>query len=279
MSQMTKDLGFNAKGLLGHDDRRRAAHSSGAPTTPVKTIGEETVDGVETTHYRGTIDPKAPAVGRLAEADGAGVQADRRVGRRRRAPAAGQARLHDQGGDQRNGACARDADDEAARLRRDRGRRGAHGGDDRRRDRAGGGRLMQVAIKIWRVDPQSGERALKEYEVEAPEWATLLDVLDIVKDRHDGSLAYRKSCRMMICGACGDARRRRRGARLQDAHGRHRAVGPRAGGLGHGQPARRQGPRRRHGRRSGPSTAPSTRTCARATPSRASRSTWSRSSG
>ena len=28
-------------------------------------------------------------------------------------------------------------------------------------------------------------------------------MLDIVKDRHDGSLAYRKSCRMMICGSCG----------------------------------------------------------------------------
>jgi succinate dehydrogenase / fumarate reductase iron-sulfur subunit len=62
---------------------------------------------------------------------------------------------------------------------------------------------MDVALKIWRFDPSSGERALKEYEVDAPEWATLLDVLDIIKDRVDGSLAYRKSCRMMICGSCG----------------------------------------------------------------------------
>ena len=61
---------------------------------------------------------------------------------------------------------------------------------------------MQVVLKIWRVDPQSGERALREYDVDAPEWATLLDVLDLVKDRHDGTLAYRKSCRMMICGSC-----------------------------------------------------------------------------
>ncbi len=36
-----------------------------------------------------------------------------------------------------------------------------------------------------------------------PEWATLLDVLDLIKDRQDGTLAYRKSCRMMICGSCG----------------------------------------------------------------------------
>jgi len=62
---------------------------------------------------------------------------------------------------------------------------------------------MQVALKIWRYDPIAGERALKEYEASAPEEATLLDVLDIVKDQVDGSLAYRKSCRMMICGSCG----------------------------------------------------------------------------
>jgi succinate dehydrogenase / fumarate reductase iron-sulfur subunit len=62
---------------------------------------------------------------------------------------------------------------------------------------------VQVALKIWRYDPATGERALARYDVEAPEWACLLDVLDIVKDQVDGTLAYRKSCRMMICGSCG----------------------------------------------------------------------------
>jgi succinate dehydrogenase / fumarate reductase iron-sulfur subunit len=62
---------------------------------------------------------------------------------------------------------------------------------------------MEVALKIWRVDGDTGERELKTYEVEAPEWACLLDVLDLIKDRVDGTLAYRKSCRMMICGSCG----------------------------------------------------------------------------
>jgi succinate dehydrogenase / fumarate reductase, iron-sulfur subunit len=64
------------------------------------------------------------------------------------------------------------------------------------------GPTMTVALKIWRYDSQTGDRRLEEHEVDAPEWVTLLDVLDIIKDRVDGSLAYRKSCRMMICGSC-----------------------------------------------------------------------------
>jgi succinate dehydrogenase / fumarate reductase iron-sulfur subunit len=62
---------------------------------------------------------------------------------------------------------------------------------------------VDVGLKIWRFNSKTGERELKEYEIDAPEEATLLDCLDIVKDRHDGTLAYRKSCRMMICGSCG----------------------------------------------------------------------------
>jgi succinate dehydrogenase / fumarate reductase, iron-sulfur subunit len=62
---------------------------------------------------------------------------------------------------------------------------------------------IDVALKIWRYDAESGDRELKEYELEAPDWVTLLDVLDLIKDRIDGTLAYRKSCRMMICGSCG----------------------------------------------------------------------------
>jgi succinate dehydrogenase / fumarate reductase iron-sulfur subunit len=61
---------------------------------------------------------------------------------------------------------------------------------------------MKVALKIWR-STATGERALREYEVDAPEWVTLLDVLDLIKDQQDGTLSYRKSCRMMICGSCG----------------------------------------------------------------------------
>ena len=62
---------------------------------------------------------------------------------------------------------------------------------------------MKVPLKIWRYDPIAGQKKLVEYEVDAPEWVTLLDVLDLIKDKVDGTLAYRKSCRMMICGSCG----------------------------------------------------------------------------
>jgi succinate dehydrogenase iron-sulfur subunit len=62
---------------------------------------------------------------------------------------------------------------------------------------------VDLALKIWRYDAETGEKNLETFEVDAPEWATLLDVLDLIKDRVDGTLAYRKSCRMMICGSCG----------------------------------------------------------------------------
>jgi succinate dehydrogenase / fumarate reductase iron-sulfur subunit len=66
-----------------------------------------------------------------------------------------------------------------------------------------GGPPIEVALKVWRYNSRTGERELQRFEIEAPGEATLLDCLDIIKDRHDGSLAYRKSCRMMICGSCG----------------------------------------------------------------------------
>ena len=108
------------------------------------------------------------------------------------------------------------------------------------------GPTMDVALKIWRVD-ENGERELKTYEVEAPEWACLLDVLDIIKDRHDGTLAYRKSCRMMICGSCG---MRMDGRAILACKERMKPIvdsGPRPGDLADGEPADHQGPRRRHG--------------------------------
>jgi succinate dehydrogenase / fumarate reductase iron-sulfur subunit len=61
---------------------------------------------------------------------------------------------------------------------------------------------MDATIKIRR-SPDGTAGALETYTVEVAETATLLDVLDAVKDSQDGSLAYRKSCRMAVCGSCG----------------------------------------------------------------------------
>src|SRR4029078_13294533 len=52
-------------------------------------------------------------------------------------------------------------------------------------------------------NPETGGRELKHYEGEAPEWACLLDVLDIIKARVHATLASRKSCPMMIGDSCG----------------------------------------------------------------------------
>ena len=86
---------------------------------------------------------------------------------------------------------------------------------------------MKVAPQDLALRLATGERALREYEVDAPEWVTLLDVLDIIKDRHDGTLAYPQELPDDDLRLLRDAHGRRRGARLQDAHVRHRAGGPR----------------------------------------------------
>jgi len=65
---------------------------------------------------------------------------------------------------------------------------------------------MLVKVKIWRQTPKDDgtlSRELVDFEVDTFEEATLLDVLDAIKHTQDGTLAYRKSCRMAICGSCG----------------------------------------------------------------------------
>jgi succinate dehydrogenase iron-sulfur subunit len=62
---------------------------------------------------------------------------------------------------------------------------------------------MQFTLKIERWNPDTEQGGAHAYTVEAPETATLLDVLDVIKDTVDGSLTYRKSCRMAVCGSCG----------------------------------------------------------------------------
>jgi succinate dehydrogenase/fumarate reductase iron-sulfur protein len=62
---------------------------------------------------------------------------------------------------------------------------------------------VQVTLKIERYNPESDESRQETFSVDVVEEATLLDVLDVIKDEVDGSLTYRKSCRMAVCGSCG----------------------------------------------------------------------------
>ena len=61
-----------------------------------------------------------------------------------------------------------------------------------------------ITLQIARYRPEEDDQpSLSEYEVPLrKDWA-VLDGLNHIKDRLDGSLSYRWSCRMGICGSCG----------------------------------------------------------------------------
>jgi fumarate reductase iron-sulfur subunit len=62
----------------------------------------------------------------------------------------------------------------------------------------------RIVLQVTRYRP---ERELKpttqEYEIPLHEEWAVLDGLNHIKDRLDGTLSYRWSCRMGICGSCG----------------------------------------------------------------------------
>jgi fumarate reductase iron-sulfur subunit len=59
-------------------------------------------------------------------------------------------------------------------------------------------------LKVARYRPDRGpEPYFDAYEVPYEEDMVVLDALNYIKDNLDGSLAYRWSCRMGICGSCG----------------------------------------------------------------------------
>jgi fumarate reductase iron-sulfur subunit len=62
----------------------------------------------------------------------------------------------------------------------------------------------QITLQVARYRPeQDADATWDEYQVPCkPDWV-VLDGLNYVKDRLDGSLSYRWSCRMGICGSCG----------------------------------------------------------------------------
>ncbi|MCW4055231.1 MAG: succinate dehydrogenase iron-sulfur subunit [Candidatus Bathyarchaeota archaeon] len=60
-----------------------------------------------------------------------------------------------------------------------------------------------VELKISRFDPENKKHFTSTYKVPVRKGTTLLEALMYVKDNLDGTLAFRSSCRMGICGSCG----------------------------------------------------------------------------
>lgn len=68
-----------------------------------------------------------------------------------------------------------------------------------------GSERMKIKVKISRCDPMGKGICmpfLQAYDLEAREGMTVLDALHVIKDEHDGTLAFRRSCRSAICGSC-----------------------------------------------------------------------------
>ncbi len=64
--------------------------------------------------------------------------------------------------------------------------------------------MAEFALKVRRFQPESGEGPYwEEFKVELDPTLSVLDGLLQAKDRDDGSLAVRCSCRAAICGSCG----------------------------------------------------------------------------
>jgi succinate dehydrogenase / fumarate reductase iron-sulfur subunit len=65
---------------------------------------------------------------------------------------------------------------------------------------------MEVKLKVKRYDPEAEasavEQGYREYTVDMPPNATVLDTLIEVREYHDGTLSLRCSCRSAICGSC-----------------------------------------------------------------------------
>jgi fumarate reductase iron-sulfur subunit len=61
-----------------------------------------------------------------------------------------------------------------------------------------------LTLEVMRYRPeQETEPSFQSYEVPFHEDWVVLDALNYIKDRLDGSLSYRWSCRMGVCGSCG----------------------------------------------------------------------------
>jgi succinate dehydrogenase/fumarate reductase-like Fe-S protein len=62
--------------------------------------------------------------------------------------------------------------------------------------------LRTTRLTVRRHDPAAGGDHDETYEVSCSELSTVLDLLNAVRDRYDGTLAYRYACRVGKCGIC-----------------------------------------------------------------------------
>ncbi|QXD14540.1 succinate dehydrogenase/fumarate reductase iron-sulfur subunit [Rhodocaloribacter litoris] len=61
-----------------------------------------------------------------------------------------------------------------------------------------------ITLEIFRYRPEREEApAFQAYEVPCRKDWVILDALNYIKDELDGSLSFRWSCRMGVCGSCG----------------------------------------------------------------------------
>jgi fumarate reductase iron-sulfur subunit len=61
-----------------------------------------------------------------------------------------------------------------------------------------------ITLEVTRYSPeQEAEPRVQHYEVPLRKDWVVLDALNYIKDKVDGSLTFRWSCRMGICGSCG----------------------------------------------------------------------------
>ena len=64
--------------------------------------------------------------------------------------------------------------------------------------------MPHYTLKIRRYQPESGEGPFwDEFKVDLEESLSVLDGILQARDREDGTLAVRCSCRAAICGSCG----------------------------------------------------------------------------
>ena len=62
----------------------------------------------------------------------------------------------------------------------------------------------EITISVSRFDPERDERPRRQsYTIPYKDDMVVLDGLNYIKSELDGSLSYRWSCRMGICGSCG----------------------------------------------------------------------------